>query len=496
MQTKSDSGTSGAAAGELLLRLEEAPVVSAGRSRWVVASAIGTVVILVAVVVGLAGYAHFRDRGTHEAIDAGQDQFVQVLIRFDDAESVDDLDDAARNAAQVVQDLNEHASSARNSSNDLAVAASDVLEAQADLVSALVAVEGLTPETLKSWQATDAAMTEAGEKLDAATEGLSAVDADAAGELRDPTPTLDHVRKTVGVFAAGALTGVAKDLLTDLSTVSYTTDVQRVAADAAQFGVAVESALDGLEAGSVDARAVENVGALLGQVSALAAIDAENLDAWPSSRVTLQTAIAKVAALDDVGSSAIGNLNQLVSGATQELADWEVEYADAAATRKRDRSNLRQYESGVRAQLRMYSTARNDASKVFDKLTSQNVLNNSNFFYDATREREYIRDALQYMDPPESMRTVHDQLVALLSDAVDVMGIAETSGWDWLMWCEGSIEVPAGCDFHEAPSWKEFSAGSSRISKTSDAAQSQWRVSLDSAWKELDERKLPARPTV
>ena len=496
MQTESDSRTGVAAAGEPLLQPGDTPVVYAGRRRWVVASAIGTVVILVAVMVGWAGYAHFRDQGTHEAIDAGQDQFVQVLSRFDEAESVDDLNDAARSAGRVVDTLSGYASDARNSSNDLAVAAGDLLEAQAALVSALAAVERLTPETLKSWQATNAAMTEADGEIDAATERLSAVDAGTARELRDPAPTLGHIRKTVGVFAAGALTGVTEDLLTQLSTARYTTDVQRAAADAAQFGVAVESALAGLESGSADAQVVESVGALLIQVNALAAIDADNLDAWPTSRVALQTAVAGVAALNDIGTRAIGNLNHLVSGATQELSDWKVEYTDAAADRKRDRSRLRQYESGVRTQLRIYSTAREDASKIFDKLNSQNLLNTSNFFYDATREREYIRDALQYMDPPASMRPAHEQLVALLSDAVDVMGIAEISGWDWLMWCEGLIDLPAGCDFRDAASWKEFSAGSSRISKDSDAARSQWRVSLDSAWTALDERKLPVRPAV
>jgi hypothetical protein len=453
---------------------------------------------LVLGFVAVTVYGHFRDKAVRDALASAQTAFDQVLAEFTSASDIEGLNRAGRVSESTSPVLEEELAAVEDSETDLAIAVAELIRAQAGLVSTLSGLSSLSAENLDSWQTISRALSEYSADVEDEAQELSDIDSSAGDGVHDPGEAVSHVRSEVGAFAASALSEVTAGLLQQLRTAGTTADIRQVAAEAARYDAAVSAALDGVDGQSADAQMVTDVGAVLTEVNRLAAIDAENLDAWPESRVALQLGLAKVPVLGDLGRRAVALLDSTIERAQQRLSDWKLAYDEAVADRADDRAQLADYEDLVRGQLQLYSQARTETSAFLDQ-TSDGYLayEQISYFPEARQQRQRIRDALGYATVPDGMRDTHDRLVALLSDAVSVMAIAEANGFSWAFWCEGLIALPpGGCDFKDSKSWREFSAGSSRISAEFPNVQAKWAAALVRVQREVQQRSLPPRPEV
>ncbi len=477
---------------------EQVPGEVNARSRGRLLVALGTAAVtLGGLVAGGVWLTGADERAARDAFEAGQLLVAPLVSDLEAAETDDDLTAITDAAEAVAEELNEAADEAVGSDTEFGTPAASVLRHQADFSAAVAALE-TDADSLSAWAQAAAVTQESADALSDQMPAMRSADKGAADSVILLDEAAAHLHVFVGRSASDFLSATSADLLRQLGGARYTTDVQRIAGNAAPHAAALPALLDSLGSAQGDLAesrpTLEAMGRLLDEVSALGALDAENLRVWPESRVALQTTSAAIPDLTAAGRQAIGNLNQLVATGLQTLADWRVEYAEAVQRRNQDRAVLQRYVPTVRTQLRLWDQARNEASDFVDRLIDRDPIPDFRFFAKATRSRQNIRDTLLYTEVPRQMQREHRALVDLLSRSVRVISIAKFDGLNWWLYCEES--PAASCDFRDSDSWQEFSAGSGRLSADIPGVIARWESALSRVRVGVAGRQLPSKPAV
>lgn len=461
-----------------------------GRSRWLLPIAAGAVVILVAGIVAATLWQRAQDRPALAAWKSGEAAFAEVMDQLASAETIDAVNAAGRSAGGAQEVVGEQAA-VLSSEGELDGVVVGALTSRAALLSAVAPLADLDESTLSTWADISPGIDAAVAQVEASTDAMAEVDETLADGATRSTAAAEQVDLVVGRFAATAMELNLVELLDDLSSATVTADVQAVAAGAAELSAVADTTGQALVRGSDEAEQVAASAAVLAPLRELAGLDAEHLDAWQPVRGPLQQGLAGVTVARAAGARAIANLNSLVAGAEQSLADWQVAYDRAAGDQERAAKALRRYESGARAQLKVYSSLRGDASEFFDRVETSYVTWDEAFtFLDSARwQRESVRDTLLYMAVPDSMTSAHDGLIAVVDRAI----VAVQSGYDGI---DDAYNCRTDCNYRETPAWQRFSSESAEITDMFSRAETRWNRALEQETSSQEAQVLPRKPVV
>lgn len=167
-----------------------------------------------------------------------------------------------------------------------------------------------------------------------------------------------------------------------------------------------------------------NAAAALHAIAGLSDLGADTLANWPRLRTTVETSLRGAstpsAPIDPAAS--LSNVDLVVSRGQQALGAWFLQVAAANDAREKQTADLERYSSQAQSQISRYNQLRNEAADWLKRANASNTyqyVDALNYFDKATSDRRAVRDALASMTVPDDLRSQHDEILAILTEAVD-----------------------------------------------------------------------------
>lgn len=326
--------------------------------------------------------------------------------------------------------------------------------------------------------------------------------------------------------AAFALTrdsGPTYDL--DAALVSSHETVSDVVADASRAGTlaqvtavgdAAAEAIDSLDATRLDLELVSNrddrVAAaatldgyidLLEQLVILGTLDAAKVTDWPDAAGAIEKELGVLRdnnarlldrdlplgddVVDDVDAAA-GKLEVVMSDMTAKLTDWAAEVDRITKDKATQKSALDTYVMTFRGQIDKYAGLRNEMSQYVADLYDTTYADDYAFFGGALAQRQDVHAAMSAAQPPPALVPAHTAIVAAVNESLGAVQSAVRG-----------LEQSQYLFFYEitsTPGWNDFSRRSDQITKTYNAAVSNWDLAVAGEEKRIAAIKPPTRPAV
>ncbi len=304
--------------------------------------------------------------------------------------------------------------------------------------------------------------------------------AQLAAQAEDEQRQRDEVAKQA--------TGKVESALAELATAQTTVDVQVVANRSADDGLALE------EEPSMDSRA-QGAAAALSAIAGLKALNADTLDNWPQLRQTVDEAVRDMV---DPGksfdpASALTNIDLVVTRGQEALATWQMEVAFATSAREKENAAVNQYDGQAQAQISRYNQLRNETADWLSRAEESNTYRYSDavdYFTTGTSERRAVRDSLSALTVPEALRPQHEEILAVLTEAVDGMQ-SMVEGLEANQRCFG-----LDCPLASTAGYQRFESQSQAITLRYARAVDNLDAKVAEIREVALQQELPPKPTV
>ena len=143
--------------------------------------------------------------------------------------------------------------------------------------------------------------------------------------------------------------------------------------------------------------------------------------------------------------------------------------------------------------IKRYSAQRENLGDWLDAVEDPNAAINESDAYtklsDAGQQRGEVRDAMNVLSVPREMQESHSRLVTMIDDGIE----AVSEAYDGLVDADSCYTT---CFYRDTSGWKFFHAESERITKEYAEALTAWNDAVTASQREIEGRKLPAKPVV
>lgn len=470
------------------------------------------VAVVTALVVGLGfgGLTLFNAmnrRPVVAALTASSVEFADAVAAMASAGDLAAVSETAEEmpgwlrAIEVQQQLLES-----TRSGGLQQAAQLVVAAQVEYLEALRPLADVEPDDLSDWPGLATSLADATASLDSAMAALTAADAAAVGDANtDASAATLSVETAVALATADKATLLVERSIQRMASAVQLADVRAAASRAEESNTELRAALETLE-GLADAEATQErlslQAAFLDGLAGLQALTAENLGAWDALQVSLteqsDQMVAGLGLKAADRATLAAELREMrasvglrVSTAQRRLAAWRRDVREAERQRDEELAALAAYESGYRTQMERYNDLRDNTADFTERIREDYGVTYDeaySAFYDGISQREEVREAMNALSPPDSVRSNHLAVVGVIDDAIAAMQAA-VDGLADSQFCYY-------CYYEDTPGWHRFQDESDRITDEFASVTSSWDAAVSSRRAELEDLKLPARPEV
>lgn len=304
----------------------------------------------------------------------------------------------------------------------------------------------------------------------------------------------------------------SQQLLDEAAAASSTADLRDVAALAEQAQAASTQAWEAAEPGSVEAALLAGYSDLAAGLTAMSAIDGDNLALWRDARQQINTGAEQINAAAAGGllidgqdptisvDAATGHVNEVVAEGRQTLADWakhdtRVQQNNADVTA--ERTELQSYRAEGDSILDSYINLRNDTADFSDEIRSGGVSYGMAFDYfgGGESDRRDLANRMQALNYPDGVAAEHAHMVAVITAGAVAMNAAY-DGVDETYECNDNPWGYDFCDYRDSSGWQRFQSESDRITGEFDTARSQWTSTIDDRLDSLTLQERPVKPVV
>lgn len=426
------------------------------------------------------------------------------------------------------------------------------LRAEADLLRALGALDGVAATPLATWGSAHARLSDALEAEESTRRALRAHHRGAAARLADPRRAVASVAAALAPALVEDATGASTRLLKQLREAGTTGDLRALGAAAAVDQPAVAAAAAALPPGE-QARTLTGFSDALAALSELARIDGERAGGWALTRGELARTFGGLA---DSGAPGAGNVravlgdaltsaDAVIATAAVAIAGWRADTQRALAARTADAARLDEHATAVRVQLAAFDALQAELS-AFARAAGETdstttAVEASSFLLGAAEARAAVIAELGLRIPPAVTAEVPaavdpaDPAAAAPgpaatapaptpaapapgapapgtgTPAAPALGLPDpvlTAGQSLVAVLQQSQaqtsaagEALANCadacgDFRQTPAWRTLLSASFGTASAYASALEQWEAAVKTAADDIANRPLPAKPDV
>ena len=287
--------------------------------------------------------------------------------------------------------------------------------------------------------------------------------------------------------AEASAVAVVQGTFDQLATVSNTADVRRVAGEA-------EASRSQLNVTEESPGVVTSADAALTAVAALASLNGDTLDTWPTMRAQIEASVAPVATSETAVAAGPGveAVETVVAKGKDTLALWFLQVLADKNANTEALGAVDRYESAVNVQISRYNELRREASDWVDRARLEGSYRASDaerFFSQASSDRRAVRDSLSALTPPPGLEAQHAELLAVLTAGID--GIE--SMLDGLY--DNDI-CRYDCYLSETTGYQQFQIASGQITQRYGLAVDNFRAAIAARKAELANTGGPPKPEV
>lgn len=469
-------------------------------------------VVCLALVGGLAyagvtAFNAFNRRPVIAALVASSQEFSDAVAAMGATENLVAVSETAEEmpgwirALEAQQDV---LSGARASG--LRTATSAVIEAQIGYLEALRPLSDVDSTDLSAWSDLSQSLNGATEELRRSLQTLGAVDSAAVADADIETNASTVAIETAVALATADNATLAVGRATDrMGGAVQLADIRAAAGVAEQAAGELQAALEtleGLSDGEATATKLSLQAAFLDELAGLQLLTSENLSAWDAMSASLTDSADEMIAgleLKPADRSALNSeLREMrasvaatVTSARKRLAAWRSDVREAEEQRDEELAALSSYESGYRTHMERYNDLRDSTADFTERIRDDyGVTYDEAYtaFYDGISQREGVRDAMNALSPPDSVRSNHLAVVGVIDDAIAAMQAA-VDGLADSQFCYY-------CYYEDTPGWRRFQEESDRITDEFASATSSWDAAISARRAELENLELPERPQI
>lgn len=468
----------------------------------------GLLVLLVvaAVVAGMFAYAAMQRRPLVAALALSSQEFASAVKEVATAEDLAALTDVAEELPGWIRPIETQADFLRSKgSGGLAAAASNVAAAQAAYLVALQPLADLDPTKMEDWPEISEAIAAATADLEGSAAELRAVDPAAVGDASfGVEPATAAVETAVALTTADNATARVREVIALVAGAQRLDAVRAAGGAASAASLELQAALSTLEDLAEADAAVERLAleaAFLDELSGLEDLTDTTLGSWSTASATVaERADAMVEALALSPSERSGvradlrgmraNIDALVAAGKKELAQWRRDVERVKTQRDVELAALAAYESGYRTQMERYNDLRDSTADFTERIREDfGVTYDEAYsaFYDGISQREEVRESMNGLAPPDSVRSHHLAVVGVIDDAIAAMQAA-VDGLSDSQFCYFD------CYYEDTAGWQRFQAESERITDEFGDVTSAWDAAVSARRSELENLELPKKP--
>lgn len=472
--------------------------------------------LIAAAIVVLAGlaaagfqtYQAMTRRPIVAALSAASAEFADAIATVSEAEDLEQVSVVASDVPGWIRTI-ETQRDALNATRDTALktASLGVVDAQLAYLASLRPLADLDAESLADWTPLAESMEEATQSLQSAGGDLGLVDAAAAADMfTDTSSATNAVETGVAVASAENATAAVDRVIGDMSAATKLDGIHAGAIQADDAATELQAALtilEGLADGEETADRLTLQAAFLDHLAGLESLTEDTLATWPSTAVELrETGEEMVAGLDlsPAERSALtadlremrSSLDGIVSSGRKKLNAWRNEVERAQEARDAELALLAEYESGYRTQMERYNDLRDSTADFTERIRDDyGVTYDEAYtaFYDGISQREEVREAMNALSPPDSVRSNHLAVVGVIDDAIAAMQAA-VDGLADSQFCYFD------CYYEDTAGWQRFQQESDRITDEFASVTYSWDAAISARRTELENLDLPAKPEI
>lgn len=280
-----------------------------------------------------------------------------------------------------------------------------------------------------------------------------------------------------------------QDSLTSLTNATTTAQVRAVAVTARQQSEQAKAA-------QIKDPKVQADVAALSSIATLEALNADTLGSWPTMRGPLDQTLAAASETENPLQTqmALTKIDGIVSSGQQALATWQTANATAIAARDTQVKDLGDYEAAVMAQLSRYNQLRNETGDWVTRSKRDNSYNFSesmDFFDRGTADRRAVRDSISALKPPTQLRGNQDELLAVLTEAINGMQSAVDGMREQFYSCYG-----VDCRLTNTAGYQDFLRVSDQLSGRYGKAYDDLIAAIELVRAEMQNQQLPPQPEI
>jgi hypothetical protein len=477
--------------------------------RRLIAPLVALALVLAAVGTGWAWSSHAAKQPALKALRAGNDIFESMATDLRVATELEAFRDSARQARAAADRVDRAGRPITPAGSELERRVLDVLRAEATILRAAAEVADLEIGSLGDWPRLNGRLADAEKALRKDVRRLSTADADAARPVRTGFALAAHTTEVVGDFAAATVTARLDGHLDDLTAARTTRDVRTAAARTGRSAAVVASAVEGLDAASPQGEQVNGVGETLAVLGKLRRLDGDHLAVWTTVRGQLLAATGELVDVD--AGPAVDTLDDLVTGAAQELRRWRKDTARATARAKRDSARLTRHVEATLAALQDFDTTGRGVADFSGRaqqgerggVTYQAA---DSFLDRAEQDLRSVRTDLADAAPVRRLRAQHRALLDGLDRTLEAVrgghaGIGRPAGCLTKAQKRAQAAKPGPtptpvCHYLGSEGWTSFRDGWAGATQDLLAARTAWDGRVKEARAAIEDRELPRKPKV
>lgn len=484
------------------------PAPAAWRRRRAPVVAIAVLVAASLVFGGLTAFNAMSRRPVVAALAAASDEFDDAMDTVAQAQDLAEISGVAADVPGWLHAIERHRDELDGARNtQLRSAVVDVLDAQLAYLLALRPLTDLDSASLSDWPPLAESMTDAASALEAASGRLLGIDAATQGDLSGNTSSATiAVEKAVALASADNAATAVRRAIDETSSASVLEEVRAGGAAAATSAAELLGALTTLEdLGDSDAlqQQLTLQAAFLDELSSLESLTEDSLTSWPTISASLkETGTVMIAEMDLAArerTSLTSDLRQLrsqvddvVTTARQRLRRWREEVRRAETARDEELAALSTYESGYRTHMERYNDLRDATADFTERIRDEYAVTYDEAytaFYDGISQREEVREAMNALSPPDSVRSNHLAVVGVIDGAIAAMQSA-VDGLADSQFCYFD------CYYEDTAGWRRFQDESERITDDFASATAAWDAAITDRRSELENLELPPKPDI
>lgn len=468
----------------------------------------GIVVLLGLAAAAFLIYEAMTRRPIVAALAAASTEFADAVATVSEA---DDLEQVSAVASDVpgwirtIETQRDALTATRGTA--LQSASLEVIDAQLAYLASLRPLADLDAESLTDWPPLAESIQDTTTSLQNAGSDLRAIDGAAAADMFiDTSAATTAVETSVAVASADNATAAVDRVIADLTGATKLDDVHAgadLAADAANELQAALTILENLAEGEATADRLTLQATFLDQLAGLESLTEETLAAWPATSVELRESGEEMVAgidLSPADRSALtadlremrSTLDGIVSSGRKKLNAWRNEVERAQEARDAELSLLTAYESGYRTHMERYNDLRDSTADFTERIRDDyGVTYDEAYtaFYDGISQREEVREAMNALSPPDSVRSNHLAVVGVIDDAIAAMQSA-VDGLADSQFCYFD------CYYEDTAGWQRFQQESDRITDEFASVTYSWDAAISARRDELENLDLPPKPEI